>query len=195
MNSNNKHYIVILPTLMDDASAIRLFTRFWPLFGLTPVVLKFGWKDIKDDAGFTQNFDRIIFEIDRLAKIGTVSLVGCSAGGNILINIFSQRKSIIHRVINVCGALRSGGVASKFDTPAYLKSLQYCEQAIAKLSEEDKKKIMTIRPRFGDEFVKPEQVNVEGAKNISLPTFEHIFSIMFALTIFSKLLFNFLKED
>jgi len=194
MISNNKHYVIILPTLMDDASAIRLFTGFWPLFGLTPVVLKFGWKEIKDDAGFTQNFDRIISEVDRLAKIGTVSLVGCSAGGNILINVFSQRKNTIHRVVNVCGALRPSDATGKYDTPAYLKSLQYCEQVIAKLDKEDKKKIMTIHPRFGDEFVKPEQTNIEGAKNIRLPIFEHMFSIMMALTIFSKLIFNFLKE-
>lgn len=194
MDSHNKHYVIILPTLMDDAPAMRLFTGFWPLFGLTPVVLKFGWKDIKDDADFTQSLDKIISEVDRFAKIGTVSLVGCSAGGSVFINILSQRKDVIHRVINVCGALRPGCVAGKFDTPAYLKSLYYCENAIAKLSEADKKKIMTIRPRFGDEFVKPEQVDVEGAKNISIPTFEHIFSIMMTLTFFSKSIFTFLKE-
>jgi pimeloyl-ACP methyl ester carboxylesterase len=179
---------------MDDALVMRLFTGFWSLFGLTPVVFKFGWKDIKEDVEFTQNFNRIIFEVDRLAKIGKVSLIGCSAGGSIVINIFSQRRDIIHRVINICGALRFSGTASKFDTPAYLKSLRYCEQAITKLSEKDKKKIMTIRPRFGDEFVKSEKVIIEGAKNISLPTFEHIFSIMMALTIFSKSVFIFLKE-
>jgi hypothetical protein len=195
MNSSKKHYVIILPTLMDDAPAMRLFTGFWPLFGLTPVVLKFGWKEIKDDAGFTQNINKIISKVDRLAELGTVSLLGCSAGGNIMINIFSQRKDIIHRVINVCGALRPGGIGSKFDTPAYLKSLQYCEEAIARLSDEDKNKIMTIRPRFGDEFVKPEQVSIVGAKNISLPTFEHMLTIMMALTIFSKPIFNFLKND
>jgi len=195
MNPTNKHYVVILPTLMDDAPVTRMFTGFWPLFGLTPVVLKFGWKDIKDDAGLAQNIDIVIAEVDRLAKLGKVSLIGCSAGGNIMINIFSQRKDIVHRVINICGALRPGGSGSKFDTPAYLKSLQYCEEAIAKLSEEDKKKIMTIRPRLGDEFVKPEQVSVAGAKNISLPTFEHLLSIMTALTIFSRPIIDFLKKE
>jgi len=190
-----KHYIIILPTLMDDAPAIQMFTGFWPLLGLTPVVLKFGWKKIKDDVGLVQNIAKIISEVDRLAKLGTVSLVGCSAGGNIMINIFSQRKDIVKRVINVCGALRPGGVGSKFDTPAYLKSLQYCEEVIAKLSEEDKNKIMTIRPRFGDEFVKPEQVSIAGAKNISLPTFEHMLTIMMALTIFSQPTIDFLKNN
>lgn len=195
MNSSKKHYVIILPTLMDDALAMSLFTGFWSLFGLTPVVLKFGWKDINDDAGFARSLDGVISEVDRLASIGTVSLVGCSAGGNILMNVFSQRKSIIHRVINVCGALRPNGVTSKFDTPMYLKSLQYCERIVVGFTGEEKKKIMTIRPRFGDEFVKPEQARIDGAKNIRIPTFEHMLSIMLALTIFSKLIFNFLKED
>jgi hypothetical protein len=195
MSLNKKHYVVILPTLMDDAPAMRLFTGFWPLFGLTPVVLKFGWKEIKDDIGLAQNIAKIISEVDHLAKLGTVSLVGCSAGGNIMINIFSQRKDIVHRVINVCGALRPGGIGSKFDTPAYLSSLRHCEEAIAGLNEGNKKKIMTIRPRFGDEFVRPEQVNIEGARNINLPTFEHMLTIMTALTIFSQPVISFLKNN
>jgi hypothetical protein len=194
MSSNNKHYVIILPTLMDDASAARLFTRFWPLFGLTPIVFKFGWKNIKNEDDLNHGFDRVILEIDRLTKLGNVSLLGCSAGGNILINIFSQRRDVIHRVINVCGALRPGGAPSKFDTPAYLKALEYCEQAIAGLSQDDKKRIMTMRPRFGDEFVKADQVYIEGAKNIIIPTAEHMLSIILSLTLFSKSIFYFLKS-
>jgi hypothetical protein len=195
MDSKRKQYVIILPTLMDDAPAMSLFTGFWPLFGLTPVVLKFGWKDAKDETDLVQNINKVVSEVDRLAKLGTVSLVGCSAGGNIMINVFSQRREIINGVINVCGALRPGSTGSKFDTPAYLNSLRYCDEAIKKLGEEDKKKIMTIRPRFGDEFVKPEQVSVEGAKNSSLPTLEHLLTIMMALTFFSKATIKFLKNN
>jgi len=192
--NNDKHYVVILPTLMDDAPAIRLFTRFWPLFGLTPVVLKFGWKDLKDELGFTLNINKIINEIDSFSEKGTVSLIGCSAGGSAVINVFSQRTETVNKVINVCGALKSDGVLSKFDTPAYIDSLKFCEKAVLEMSIENKKRIMTIRPRFGDEFIKKELVSIENAKNTTIPTIEHMFSIFMTLTFFSGSIFNFLKE-
>lgn len=194
MNPENKHHVIILPTLMDDVAAVRFFTGFWSLFGLTPVVLKFGWKEMKNEDDFKQGYEKVTIEVDRLAKLGRVSLVGCSAGGSVLIKVFAEKKNIVHRVVDVCGALRPGAASSKFDTAVYLKGLEHSEQAIAGLSEEDKKRILTIRPRFGDEFVKAEQVNIPGANNITVPTFEHMLSIMFALTIFSKPILNFLKS-
>ena len=193
MKQKNKHFAVILPTLMDDVMAVRWFTGFWPLRGLTPVVLKFGWKGIKNEDDFKRSLDKAIAEVDRLAKLGRVSLVGCSAGGSVAINIFSQRKNIVHRVIDVCGALRPGVASGKFDTAGYLKALELCGRAMAGLDEEGRKRIMTIRPRFGDEFVKAEQVSLPGAVNITVPTFEHMLSIMLSLTLFSKSIFRFLK--
>ena len=58
MKHANKHYVIILPTIMDDALAISLFTGFWPLFGFTPVVLKFGWLDVKSESDFEQNVNK-----------------------------------------------------------------------------------------------------------------------------------------
>ncbi len=184
----------MLPTLMDDDAAVRLFAWFWPFFGLTPVVLKFGWKEMKNEDDLKRGLDKVMVEVDRLAKLGKVSLLGCSAGGSVVVNIFLQRKNIVHRVVDVCGALRPGAVRSKFDTPAYLKALEYCERAMAGLGAEDKQRVLTVRPRFGDEFVKADQVIIDGARNITVPTAEHMLSIMLSLTLFSKSILNFLKS-
>jgi len=193
--NNNKHYIIIIPTIMDDALAIRVFTKFWYLIGFTPIVLKFGWRNINDESDFTQSINRIITEVDQFSKSGTVSLVGCSAGGNIAINVFSKRTHIARRVINVCGALKSTGISSKFDTQTYVNSLKLCEKTLLEMDGEKKKRIMTIHPRFGDEFVKKETVITDGARNVTVPTYEHMFSIFMSLTLFSKKIFKFLKED
>jgi hypothetical protein len=191
----DKHYVVILPTLMDDAPVINLFTKFWPLFGFTPVVQKFGWKEIKDEKGVRQNIDKIIAEIDSLSRKGKVSLIGCSAGGSAAINVFSQRAESINKVINICGALSSDSILSKFDTPAYISSLKCCEKSISEMDIEKRQRIMTIRPRFGDEFIKKELVGIKGAKNVTIPTIEHMFTILMSLIFFSKLIFNFLREN
>lgn len=179
----------------NDAGFIRLLTVFWNFFGLRPIVMKFGWKDIKDESDFEAGVAKIISEVDRLSKIGKVSLIGCSAGGSVMVNVFSRRKDIVNKVIDICGALRhEGNELKKMETKAYLHSLNSCEKAILSLDENNKQKLLIIRPRFGDEFVKNEDVFIEKANNITIPTKEHLLTIVSALTIFSKKIFDFLKN-
>jgi len=179
---------------MDDVAAISFFTKLWPLFGFIPVVLKFGWRDIKNEFDFTERINKIIVKVDRLSQDGKVSIVGCSAGGNIAINVFFKRADAIQKVVNICGALKFAGTSSKFDTPIYINSLKICEKILSEMDGKSKERIMTIRPQFGDEFIKKETVIIEGAKNTTIPTGEHMFSILMALTLFSKKIFDFFKK-
>jgi len=146
--------------------------------------------------------ERLIDLIDeQLNKREKVSLVGTSAGGSAVINAFAERRDKVHRVINVCGRLREGtqtGFRSFKErtksSPPFAQSIEFCETHLESLTENDKRKIMTVRSMFGDELVPSDTVIIEGANNIQVPAPEHVFTITTALTLFSKRLIDFLKQ-
>lgn len=135
-------------------------------------------------------------------KRHTISLVGTSAGGSCALNAFIERKVVIHKVISICGRLKIGPTSGfrSFESRskssrAFAQSVQLCEKSISALSKQERAKIMSVRPQFGDEVVPPQTTYIQGVYNITIPTIEHVFSIGMALTLFSKPLILFLKEE
>jgi len=195
-----KHYVIIVPGLGDETKKLQFATYHWRWFGLIPIVYSIGWRDGKD---FRPKLNQIITLIDTYAQCGNaVSLVGTSAGGSAVINAFYKRKNNICKVINVCGRLKVGthkGFRS-FElrtktSPAFAQSVLLCEKNLTSLTKSDKNKIMTVQAKFGDELVPSETTLIEGAFNATVPTLEHMFSIVLSLTLFSKPLILFLIES
>lgn len=197
---SHKHVVIIIPGLGDETRILRWVVRHWRQYGLIPVVYSVGWRD--RETSFLPKLAGLVGKIDQLIKEGNkVSLIGTSAGGSAAINAFMERKSKIHRVINVCGRLRVGPTTGfrSFDSktrssPAFAESVRLCERGIAQLSLPDRRKIMTVRALFGDELVPPETAIVDGARNIHVPTGEHMLSIGAALTLYSAPLISFLNK-
>ena len=86
--------------------------------------------------------DEIVNNADR------ISLIGTSAGGSAAVNAFMERKSKIHRVINICGRLRVGPTTGfrSFDSktkssPAFTESVRLCERGIEQLPLPDRRKL------------------------------------------------------
>lgn len=145
--------------------------------------------------------DRMTDLIDKYHASGyLVSLLGTSAGGSAVINVYAMRKAKMHKVINVCGRLRSGEGArptlkeAAKRSKSFYDSVLQCEKVMTKFTGEDCRKILTFRPLF-DELVPPSTVTVPGAKNVHLPAIEHIISIMFTITMFSEKIVGFVLED
>lgn len=195
----NKHRVIIIPGLGDDVMKMSLTTNHWRQHGLDPVIHAIGWSDGKE---FRQKLQALVKMIDQYAKNGNrVSLVGCSAGASAVLNAFIDRKKIIHRVITVCGRLKSGsqqGFRSfpvrTATSPSFAQSIHLFEGREGVLSDQDRKKIMTVRALFGDELVPADTAIVRGAYNIVVPTPEHVFSIAMSLTLFSRPLITFLQQ-
>ncbi|MBI5620579.1 hypothetical protein HY949_02270 [Candidatus Gottesmanbacteria bacterium] len=195
-----KNKVIIIPGLGDETRVLGYITRQWKRYGLDLVVYSVGWHDGKES--FPLKLSRFVQMIDELVKNGNkVSLVGTSAGGSAVVNAFIERKSKIHRVINICGRLKVGPTTGyrSFDkktssSPAFAESVRLCEKGIKLLTATDRKKIMTVHAKFGDELVPPETTMINGAHNTYIPTMEHVVSISAALTIFSKSLTFFLLE-
>ncbi len=194
-----KHRVIIIPGLGDEVKKISWATNHWRKHGLEPVVHSIGWHDGKE---FQSKLQTLVEMIDQFIQYGDrVSLVGCSAGGSAVLNAFIKRKDVVNRVINVCGRLRPGkqrGFRSfekrTASSISFAQSVKLFESREDLLSDQDRQKIMTVRPFFGDELVPENTLVLGGAYNTVIPTIEHVFSIAMALTIFSRPLINFLTH-
>lgn len=194
--------VIIIPGLGDRIiKPLELAVAPWRLYGLEPVVYRIGWRD--GETSFKPKLQKLLDRINFFSQNGVkVSLVGTSAGGSAALNAFIARKNTIHRVINVCGRLRVGLATGfrSFDyqsksSLAFAESVKLCEAQQEIISSNDRHKIMTVKAMFGDELVPSETVTIDGAYNIGVPTFEHMFSISMSLTLFSRLLLDFLKTE
>ncbi len=194
------HKVIIVPGLGDETMGLEIITKTWKRQDLNMVTCSMNWRDSRE--GLAVKLDRLLNLIDEFVRNGNkVSLVGTSAGGSAVLNAFMQRKDSIYRVINICGRLRTGthkGIHS-FETrtassPAFAESVKMCEKELKNLTSEDKGRIITIRPLFGDELVPANTVTINDVRNITIPTIEHVLSIGLALTLFSRPIIKFLKN-
>lgn len=179
---------------------LRFLTRNWQRkYGLIPIVLPIVWKDGEH---FDAKLAKITDEIDLyLQKGNTVSLVGCSASGSAMLNAFIEKKDEIQGVVNLDGFVRPGTAKGlrNFDVRsaqsiAFRESVMRFTKLEKTLTVQDKRKILTVRPLFGDELVPPDTVVIPGATNKTVPFGEHIISIALALVWYRPVI-AFLRGD
>jgi hypothetical protein len=195
-----KHSIIIIPGLGDKTKPVQFLIEHWKIYGLNPIIYSVGWRD--GESQFLPKLYKLLSLIDKLKRNGdTVSLIGTSAGGSAVLNAFFERKNVIHKVINICGRLRTGPIkgfrsfkSKTSSSPTFAQSVILAESREPFLNLNDRKKIMTVRSMFGDELVPPETTNIDGAHNIRVPMIGHVMSIGAALTIFSKPIVEFLTD-
>lgn len=198
---NMGHKVIIIPGLGDQTNLLERFSKRWYKSALSPVVHSFGWNDKNTD--FTTKLNIMLRLIDDLKNDGhTVSLVGTSAGGSAVINAYVSRKDMIHRVVTVCSRLRTGkskGFRSfknrTSSCDSFAESVRSSEENISKLRKIDLHKIMTVSALFGDELVPRDTSSIDGARNIYVPTAEHMLSIGASLSIFSGPLVSFINSN
>ncbi len=172
----------------------------WKGKGLDTMIHSVGWRD--GEPSFTAKLKRLVDIIDCFIEQGDrVSLVGTSAGGSAALNAFIERKDTVHRVINVCGRLRTGPTTGfrSFESKtssslSFRDSVILCEGREKELSATDSQRIMTVTALFGDELVPPDTIALSGAYNIAVPMLGHSVSIGAALTVFSRPLIAFLQK-
>lgn len=190
---SKEHRILLAPGMNGNIEPIKFLTRNWQeKYGLTPEPIQITWKD---SAPFQPKLKKIVDAIDEFVEKGDkVSLVGCSAGGPLMINAFIDRKNKVHRVANLSGFLRPGTAKGfrSFETRSAASIA--IQEAVAKLNnldkqltDKDKEKILTVRPWF-DELVPGETVVIQGALNKTVPMFEHVLGISLSLVKYNPLI-------
>lgn len=191
---------MIATPLGDREHAIEFAVRGWEQKGLRPVVVPMRWFD--RSRPFQSRLDTILDVIDGLLKKeNTVSLVGLSAGGSIVLNAFVLRREGIDKVVTVCSRINpinNWGYRSfnnrTSSSPAYAESIMSFEEKRKLLQPNDYQKIMTVRPFFGDQLNPANTMVIPGARNITLPIAEHFSTIAMSLTVLSNPLISFIKS-
>lgn len=173
---------------------LKFLTRNWAeKYKLSPVVIQTIWKDGK---GLEPKLTKILDLIDMFIDKGdTVSLIGTSASGSLMLNAFVERKDVVNKVVNISGFLRQGNgtglhsfAARTAGSKAFRESVLRFEAREPSLTDQDKKQILTVRPIFGDELVPADTVTIRGALNKTVPMIEHVLSIGTALILYDPVI-------
>lgn len=194
-NSLSNHEILIVPGLSDGKPLAEWTTRNWnKKYGLTPHIYTMPWKD--SERHFQPKLEKLLLEIDSLTREGKrVSLIGISAGGSAVLNAFTLRQNDIHKVVNICGRLRTGESVSHTlehagrNCPSFIESVQMFEEAEKSLDYDARKNILTAHPLY-DEIVPLSTMTLDGACNIQIISVEHMLNIAVAMTLYSDQIAN-----
>jgi len=196
MNLNN--HVIIIPGLGNGVAKHEWASNSWKRFGIIPHVFDTKWKS--EENGFQPKLDRALKLVDSLTnKNSRISIVGNSAGSSFALNIFSERKKQISRVVINCGRVRDGDWPwFTFDqatesSPSFKKSVIRAQKIEKTFTNIDRKKILTLRPLF-DEVVPPFTVPIQGAQNKITPSIEHVISISLNMTLFRRRIIDFILK-
>jgi len=195
---SRKNHVIIIPGLGNGITLHTWATNSWKKFGITPHVFDTRWKT--EESGFSEKLARAITLVDSLLnKNARISLVGNSAGSSFALNLYGERKERISRVIINCGRVRDGdwpwfsfdqAIAS---SPSFRESVLQAQELEKTLTNDDRKKILTLRPLF-DEVVPPSTVSIQGAQNKITCSVEHSLSIALNLTLFKRQILDFIMK-
>ncbi|MFA9288568.1 MAG: hypothetical protein ACEQSA_01680 [Weeksellaceae bacterium] len=193
---NKNHHLIVVPGLNGSNFLFQAILKLLQLYGYQVTVFEPHWKTSEALEIKISRLNKAIKDIDHNNKL---SLLGTSAGGSLVINVFSKQNKRIHKVVNVCGRLRAGKNvkptlknASK-RSKSFEQSVLLCEAEQKNLSQNAKSNILTIRPLF-DEIVPTSTVSIEGAVNKQIIAIEHMISIILALTMYFNIIDQFLTD-
>ncbi|GEM_PF-2809248 len=141
-------HLVIIPGISDSTKKLTLITKNWDkTYNIKPHIVKFGWQG--NDKNLNSRLKIIGKYIDNLLEEGKeVSLLGTSAGGSAVINLFYPRTDKIKKVITICGRVRDPNVRKMWnhkpqDLGVYEESVKLSEKNLKKLDPQDKERILT----------------------------------------------------
>ena len=182
----------MVPGLSDNDVFNSLLIWWWKQQGFEMIIFQPKWKDNED---YQTKLNRLLNLIDEESKSNSISLIGTSAGGSLVINAFNKRPDKINKVITVCSRLKKGEEFGTKNYPSFGESVLESEKNINQFLIKDKEKIMTIRSKFFDELVPNDTSIIDGSKNITVPIGGHLFSILSSLSWYSKPLREFIKTE
>ncbi|MEK7168541.1 MAG: hypothetical protein AAB532_02255 [Patescibacteria group bacterium] len=192
-----EHHVIYIPGLNDQRRGYERLIRRWSTYGVTPHVHRVGWLD---QESFRPKLERLVDQVDQYLDEGqAVSLVGASAGGSAALNALIERPKIT-AVVNLFGRLRKGeNVRPSLDfaarkSPAFKESVLLFESREPEMDDNSRRKVLCLTPLI-DEAVPRSTVSLNGATNRTLYTVEHSLSGLLAITFFSSVAINFVKQQ
>lgn len=194
------HTVIIVPGLGDRKETFGFAVRDWERkYDIKPIIKLMNWRDRSE--GYEVKLNSLLKLIDDLSNQNQhICLLGASAGGSAVMNAYCARRTMVHKVINVCGRMRKGvrvfpslELAAQ-TSPAFYQSVTQCEKNVEMLSVMDKNKMLVIKSFF-DEIVPSATVTIPQVRVITVPMITHGLSIAIAMTMFSKNIADFIVAD
>lgn len=190
------HYVLYIPGLGDHNLTGQSFVvKKWSWYGIKPLVIPMLWNDSEL---FESKLARIVDQIDSLSASGhRVSLVGVSAGGSAVINALAARPGKIHRTVLICGEVNPSITVDPQlakNNPAFVKSVNLLQKSFNKLTKENRAKICSYHP-FIDNVVPIIDTKISGATSKLLPSFGHIASIIYSISLGSFGVVRWIKKS
>lgn len=177
-------HIIYVSGLGDGYDGLRRFClRLWRYRNVTTELVSMAWADGKS---YDEKYERLSKTIDDAAGKRIV-LIGESAGGSMVVNMYAARAGDLYRVVTICGKNQGmHGVSPRYyqKNPAFRESMYATEKSIASLSEPQLRAFISVTPLF-DPTVPIADTLLPGCQHVKLFAAGHFIPITLALTIYS----------
>lgn len=156
---------------------------------MEPIIFLPNWEN---NEGIKPKLVRLLKIIDKESRKETILLMGISAGASLVMNAFVKKLDKVEKAVSLCGRLKLGWSKNKVNKKlqqdslknrAFKQSVKLAENNIKGLGKIQKKRILTVSAKFGDELIPIGTSKIEGVKNISLPRLGHLLSITAGMTV------------
>ena len=192
-------HIIYIPGLGDrriNKLAQNLLIRLWRRrFNVSAECFIVGWVDRKSSlqSKLAQLHKRIMAAKQRGYE---VALVASSAGGSLAIHALARHPNDIRCTAIICGALAGADkVAPEVYelNPMFKESMEALPLSFKKLAQQQRRTILSVKPAH-DKIVNPKYQKITGAPVLQMPTSGHMYSIVVALTRYSRDIVEFLRQ-
>jgi hypothetical protein len=177
-------HLIYVPGLGDRFTSLRqFFLRFWRLFGVTTELVPMNWSD---GVSYQSKFDRLSKTIDDV-RGKRIVLIGESAGGSIVLNMYQARPNDLYKVMTICGKNTAPNHVSPglyHKNPAFKESMYASDNAVKQLTLRQRQNFISIHP-IADAIVPVKETLISDCQSVRLWSVGHFITIAFALTLWS----------
>lgn len=178
--------IIYVPGIGDtNLKGRQRALKLWRYRNVSVQICRMRWKD---DEPWVNKLGRLSSLIRSLASENTsITLVGESAGASAVTQALVANPNYVDGVVLLCGKSQYPellGNAYTSRNPALKTAVTASAAAIAKLTPDQKSRILNLHPIF-DPIVPVKETKIPGVKNSAIPMIGHVTSIAFTVLVWS----------
>ncbi len=190
-----RHAIIYVPGLGDArVTGQQLAVTAWKLQNVEPHLFQMNWAN---GEGLGPKLTKLLALIDRLTEQGkTVSLIGASAGGSVVMNAFALRRDSLNGIVCICGKISNPHNVhpqTYEQNISFHHSMHGLRDNIAALSDKDLARVLSLHP-IVDPVVPIQDTMLSGVRTGTMPAIGHFWGIAYGLTLGSFRAIRFLKK-
>ena len=173
-------HVIYVSGLGDHFDSPRRFLlRLWRLAGVSAELFPVHWSGREE---YFEKITRLNRVIDK-TKGKRVILIGESAGGSMVLNIYASRPSDFYKVMTICGKNSHPELVSPLlykRNPAFKVSMHSLAASLQKLTKTQRQAFISIHPLY-DSVVPVSETLIPDCQNRRLWLIGHRLTIIFIL--------------